>query len=82
NGKAAKDPTFGLAATWIMPGDADAATGQGFLVVDASTVIATHLNHVLNQNASDLLGPDEVQNLLDGLKERAASLVASLTPTP
>ncbi|MGU7725108.1 FHIPEP family type III secretion protein, partial [Klebsiella pneumoniae] len=39
NGKAAKDPTFGLAATWIMPGDADAATGQGFLVVDASTVI-------------------------------------------
>ncbi len=82
NGKPAKDPTFGLDATWIMAADADAATGQGFLVVDASTVIATHLNHVLNQHASDLLGPDEVQSLLDGLKELAASLVASLTPTP
>lgn len=82
SGKAAKDPTFGLDATWILPGDSDAATGAGYLVVDASTVIATHLNHVLSQNASDLLGPDEVQNLLDGLKERAANLVASLTPAP
>jgi len=82
NGKAAKDPTFGLEATWISNGDSDAATGAGYLVVDASTVIATHLNHLLNQNASDLLGPDEVQNLLDGLKERAANLVASLSPAP
>ena len=82
SGKTAKDPTFGLDATWIVPGDTDAATGMGYLVVDASTVIATHLNHILNQNAADLLGPDEVQNLLDGLKERAANLVASLTPTP
>jgi len=82
NGKAAKDPTFGLDATWISNGDSDAATGAGYLVVDASTVMATHLNHLLNQNASDLLGPDEVQNLLDGLKERAANLVASLSPAP
>ncbi|MFA5967717.1 MAG: flagellar biosynthesis protein FlhA [Sphingomonas sp.] len=82
NGKAAKDPTFGLEATWISNGDSDAATGAGYLVVDASTVMATHLNHLLNQNASDLLGPDEVQNLLDGLKERAANLVASLSPAP
>ncbi|WP_230631363.1 flagellar biosynthesis protein FlhA [Sphingomonas sp. Leaf37] len=82
HGKKAKDPTFGLDATWIPAGDADAATGAGFLVVDAGTVMATHLNHVLGANATDLLGPDEVQSLLDGLKERAAQLVASLTPNP
>ena len=82
SGKTAKDPTFGLDATWIAPGDADAATGAGYLVVDAGTVMATHLNHLLGQNATDLLGPDEVQSLLDGLKERAGHLVASLTPQP
>jgi flagellar biosynthesis protein FlhA len=82
DGKKAKDPTFGLDATWIPVGDADAATGAGFLVVDAGTVMATHLNHLLGSNATELLGPDEVQSLLDGLKERAAQLVASLTPNP
>ena len=81
-GKKAKDPTFGLEATWIAPGDADAATGAGYLVVDSGTVIATHLNHVLGANAADLLSADEVQALLDGLKERNPQLVASLTPQP
>ncbi len=81
-GKPAKDPTFGLDAIWISPADADAATGQGWLVVDPGTVMATHLNQALIQNAADLLGPDEVQALLDGLRERAAQLVASLSPNP
>jgi len=81
-GKPAKDPTFGLDATWIATGDADAATGAGYLVVDAGTVMATHLNHLLGASAADLLGPDEVQSLLDGLKERASNLVAALTPQP
>ena len=79
-GKKAKDPTFGLDATWIAPGDADAATGQGYLVVDSGTVIATHLNHALGANSADLLGPDEVQSLLDGLKDRNPQLVAALAP--
>ncbi|WP_326523333.1 flagellar biosynthesis protein FlhA [Sphingomonas sp.] len=82
SGKQAKDPTFGLDAVWISAADADAATGAGYLVVDAGTVIATHLNQQLLTNASDLLGPDEVQALLDGLKERSASLVAALCPQP
>jgi flagellar biosynthesis protein FlhA len=82
HGKPVKDPTFGLDAVWIASGDADAATGAGYLVVDPATVIATHLNQVLIQNAADLLGPDEVQALLDGLKERAAALVAALSPQP
>ena len=81
-GKPAKDPTFGLDAVWISAADADAATGAGYLVVDPGTVIATHLNQQLLTNASDLLGPDDVQSLLDGLKERAAALVAALTPAP
>ncbi|WP_447727598.1 flagellar biosynthesis protein FlhA [Sphingomonas koreensis] len=82
NGKTAKDPTFGLDAMWISPADADAATGQGWLVVDPGTVMATHLNQALISNASDLLGPDEVQALLDGLRERAAQLVSALSPNP
>ncbi|MDF2604533.1 flagellar biosynthesis protein FlhA [Sphingomonas sp.] len=82
HGKKAKDPTFGLDATWIAPGDADAATGAGYLVVDSGTVIATHLNHALGANAADLLGADEVQALLDGLKERNPQLVASMVPQP
>ncbi len=81
-GKKVKDPTFGLDATWVDAGDADAATGAGYLVVDPGTVMATHLNHLLGQNASELLGQDEVQALLDGLKERAAQLVAALAPLP
>ncbi|NML08126.1 flagellar biosynthesis protein FlhA [Sphingomonas sp. G-3-2-10] len=81
-GKPVKDPTFGLDAIWVPQGDADAATGAGYLVVDPGTVVATHLNQTLTQNAADLLGPDEVQALLDGLKERAAQLVASLSPNP
>jgi flagellar biosynthesis protein FlhA len=82
HGKTVKDPTFGLDATWISQGDADAATGLGYLVVDPGTVVATHLNQCLIQNSTDLLGPDEVQALLDGLKERSAQLVAALCPSP
>ncbi|TPG14243.1 flagellar biosynthesis protein FlhA [Sphingomonas koreensis] len=81
-GKKTKDPTFGLDAVWIANGDADAATGQGYLVVDPGTVIATHLNHELGQHSAELLGPDEVQSLLDGLKDRAGQLVAALSPQP
>ena len=81
-GRPVKDPTFGLDAVWIAPADADAATAAGYMVVDAGTVIATHLNHLLGASAADLLGPDEVQSLLDRLKESAPQLVASLSPAP
>ncbi len=81
-GRTAKDPTFGLDAVWISPNDADAATAAGYMVVDSGTVIATHLNHLLGAHAAELLGPDEVQSLLDRLKESAAQLVASLSPAP
>ncbi len=79
-GRAARDPTFGLDALWIAPADRDAATAAGYMVVDASTVLATHLNHLLTQNSDQLLGPDEVQKLLDGLKDSSAQLVNALQP--
>jgi len=81
-GKACVDPTFGLPATWIAAGDADVATGAGYLVVDPGTVVATHLNHALGANAADLLGPDEVQALVDALKERSPQLAGALVPQP
>ena len=81
-GKKCQDPTFGLEATWIAAGDADAATGAGYLVVDPGTVIATHLNHAMGANAGDLLGPDEVQALIDALKERSPQLATALAPLP
>jgi len=81
-GKAVKDPTFGLDAIWIANADSDAATAAGYMVVDAGTVIATHLNNLLGQHASELLGPDETQSLLDGLKDKAGQLVAALCPQP
>ena len=81
-GKHAKDPTFGLDAVWVADADADAATAAGYMVVDSGTVIGTHLNHLLSQHATELLGPDEVQSLLDGLKEKASALAAALCPQP
>ncbi|MEQ1725298.1 MAG: flagellar biosynthesis protein FlhA [Sphingopyxis sp.] len=81
-GRAAKDPAFGLNAAWITPGDYDTARAEGFTVVDAATVIATHLNQLIQKSSADLFGMDEAQALLDTLKESAPHLVANLTPSP
>ena len=79
-GRAVKDPSFGLDARWIDPGEADLATAAGYTVVDAATVIGTHLNTLLGARAHQLLGQDEVQKLLDGLAVDAPQLVAGLVP--
>ncbi len=78
-GSACKDPTFGLDAWWIDASQRDYAIGLGFTVVDASTVIATHLNHVIRTNSSHLLGYDEVQQLLNKLTTVTPKLVETLT---
>ena len=62
----------------IDPAQRDLAIAEGFLTVDASTVIATHLNQVLGDRPSALLGPDEVKAILEGVKERSAGLVEEL----
>ena len=81
-GRMAKDPSFGLDAVWIRPEQRGDAIVAGYTVVDGATVIATHLNQLIAQSAADLFGMDEMQKLLDALKESAPQLVAGLTPNP
>jgi len=76
------DPSFGCPAIWIEPAARDHAIAEGFLTVDASTVIATHLNQMLSERPQMLLGPDEVRALLDSVKEHAAGLVETVYPAP
>ena len=81
-GEETRDPSFGCPALWIDAASRDHAIADGFLTVDASTVIATHLNQLLAERPQALLGPDEVRDLLDGIKERAAGLVETVYPAP
>jgi flagellar biosynthesis protein FlhA len=74
------DPAFGLPATWIDAGLRDDAQSMGYTVVDAGTVVATHLNHLITTHASELLGRAEVQALLDHLAKDAPKLVEDLVP--
>ena len=76
------DPSFGCPALWIEPAARDHAIAEGFLTVDASTVIATQLNQLLGERAQALLGPDEVRAILDGVKDHAAGLVEAVHPQP
>jgi flagellar biosynthesis protein FlhA len=81
-GEATVDPSFGCPALWIEPGQRDHAIAEGFLTVDASTVVATHLNQVLGERPQALLGPDEVRAILDGVRDRAPGLVETVHPQP
>ena len=74
------DPAFGLPATWIEAGLRDQAAAMGYTVVDAGTVVATHLNHLITSHASELLGRTEVQALLDHMGKDAPRLVEELVP--
>ena len=80
NGTNTKDPAFGLPATWIDAGQRDQAQAYGYTVVDASTVVATHLNHLILTHAAELLGRQEVQQLLDHLAKEMPKLVEDLVP--
>jgi flagellar biosynthesis protein FlhA len=79
-GIATKDPTFGLDAVWIDPEQKDHAQTLGYTVVDASTVVATHLSEILQNQACELLGHEEVQQLFDMLAKSAPKLVEDLIP--
>ena len=81
-GRACKDPTFGLEAVWISPAQRAEAVVAGYTVVDPATVVATHLNQVVQAAAADLFGMDEAQKLVDALKDVAPQLAANLTPQP
>ncbi|MDH4133737.1 MAG: flagellar biosynthesis protein FlhA [Gammaproteobacteria bacterium] len=79
-GLAARDPAFGLEAVWIENASRDQAQTLGYTVVDASTVIAAHLSQVLQTHAHEILGREEVQQLLNNLAKQAPKLVEDLTP--
>jgi flagellar biosynthesis protein FlhA len=79
-GSATKDPAFGLDAVWIDKARREQAQAQGYTVVDASSVIATHLSHLLQSHAHELLGHEEVQQLLNRLGKTAPKLIEDLVP--
>ncbi len=79
-GSATKDPAFGLDAIWIDKARREQAQAQGYTVVDASSVIATHLSHLLQSHAHELLGHEEVQQLLNRLGKTAPKLIEDLVP--
>lgn len=75
-----RDPAFGLDAVWIAREQSDQAQSLGYTVVDASTVIATHMSQLLTSQAAQLLGHEEVQNLLDMVARAQPKLVEGLIP--
>jgi len=79
-GTETKDPAFGLPAVWVDAALRDQAHALGYTVVDASTVIATHINHVILSHASDLLGRQETQQLLDHIGKESPKLIEDLVP--
>jgi flagellar biosynthesis protein FlhA len=79
-GAACQDPAFGLPAVWIEKSRREHAQSLGYTVVDSGTVIATHLSQLMSQHAHELLGHEEVQQLLDRLKRTAPRLVEELVP--
>ena len=79
-GTATKDPAFGLPAIWIESSLREQAQAFGYTVVDASTVTATHLNHLIMSHAAELLGRQETQALLDHLAKEMPKLVEDLVP--
>ena len=80
DGIAGKDPAFGLDAVWIQPHQRAHAESVGYTVVDPATVVATHLSHLIREHAPELLGHEEVQQLMTTLAKTAPKLVEDLTP--
>jgi len=74
-GERSKDPAFGLPAVWISEEARDRAERAGYTVVDAPSIIATHLTEIIKRNAADILGRQEIQGMLDALKKDYPAVV-------
>lgn len=79
-GLTVREPAFGLPATWIQRGERDAADRAGYTVVEPAVVVATHLTEVIKKHAPELLGRQEVRQLVDGVKGRASAVIDELIP--
>jgi flagellar biosynthesis protein FlhA len=80
NGITARDPAFGMEAVWIEPGLREHAQSLGYTVVDAATVIATHLSHLIQSHAHELFGHEEAEQLMKNLAKTSPKLVDELIP--
>ncbi|WP_434144765.1 flagellar biosynthesis protein FlhA [Photobacterium leiognathi] len=80
DGEMTTNPAFGLEAVWVQDSQREHAQALGYTVVDSATVLATHLSQLLTNNASQLLGHEEVQNLLEMLGQSAPKLVDGFVP--
>ncbi|HEY6126184.1 MAG TPA: flagellar biosynthesis protein FlhA, partial [Steroidobacteraceae bacterium] len=80
NGMVTRDPAFGMEAVWIEPNLREHAQSLGYTVVDAATVIATHLSHLIQSHAHELFGHEEAEQLLKNLAKTAPKLVDELVP--
>ena len=80
-GERTREPTFGLPALWITPQDKERAQMDGYTVVDGAAVIATHLTEIIRASGHEILGRQEVQNLLDNLAKMYPKVVDDLIPT-
>jgi flagellar biosynthesis protein FlhA len=80
NGLPTRDPAFGMEAVWIEPSMREHAQSLGYTVVDAATVIATHLSHLIQTHAHELFGHEEAEQLLKALAKAAPKLVDELVP--
>jgi len=79
-GTATKEPVFGLPAVWIGANDRDQAQVNGYTVVDSTTVIATHISEVIKRYSHELVGRQEMQQLLDNVAVSAPKVVEELIP--
>nr|WP_113866746.1 flagellar biosynthesis protein FlhA [Brenneria salicis]NMN91150.1 flagellar biosynthesis protein FlhA [Brenneria salicis ATCC 15712 = DSM 30166]RBP62322.1 flagellar biosynthesis protein FlhA [Brenneria salicis ATCC 15712 = DSM 30166]RLM30565.1 flagellar biosynthesis protein FlhA [Brenneria salicis ATCC 15712 = DSM 30166] len=79
-GEVTQDPAFGLPAVWIENALKEQAQTQGYTVVEASTVVATHLNHLISVNASELFGRQEAQQLMDRVTQEMPKLAEDFIP--
>ena len=79
-GTVTSDPAFGLPAVWIEAALREQAQTNGYTVVDASTVVTTHINHLIHSHAAELLGRQELQKLLDHLSTQTPKLIEDLIP--
>jgi flagellar biosynthesis protein FlhA len=79
-GREARDPAFGLPAVWIEQGLREQAHALGYTVVDAATVVATHMNHLILTHAAELFGRQEAQALLEHVGRDQPKLIEDLVP--
>ncbi len=80
DGVETEDPAYGIPAIWVDPEEADRAEMLGYTVVDPVSVLATHISKVVVENSYELLGLEEVKELVDALKKKYPALVESIIP--